>query len=115
MRKDILKLIDLGIDRNINIIPSSIVEMLKAAESSFIISKDTLKPHSNNTLVDFNYSVKIAIGSDTSSIVKVPVVQLELFIKDVNGMIERVVLELNKHELRGFIDQLVQIEKVDFM
>jgi len=75
--------------------------------------KKALTGYSKRSLLDLNYSVKVIMASDTSSVVKIPVVNIELFIKDVNGMIERVVLEANKEELKALIDQLSHIEKVD--
>ncbi len=74
--------------------------------------KKRLNDYAKCSLVDFNYTVKVAMGSDTSSVVKMPVVNLELFVKDVNNVVERVVLELNKEELKTFIEQLARIQKV---
>ena len=98
-------------------VPKTIVEALE----TILPQKQELVDHFRKTIVDrcrrslvnFNYSVKVILGSDTTSSVKVPIVQLELFIKDNGSTIERVVLEFNKEELTTFIEQLTQIAKVN--
>ncbi len=99
-------------------VPKPIVDALEAA----LPQKPQLVEHyrkaivvrCTRSLVDFNYSVKVILCSDTTSLVKVPIVQLELFIKDAGNSVERVVLELNKEELATFIEQLTHIAKVAF-
>ena len=97
-------------------VPSSIGEALGvvAEKKEELVEhyKKQLTDYSKKTLLDFNYTVKVIMSSDSSSVVKIPVVNIELFIKDVNNLVERVVLELNKEELKTFIDQLALIEKV---
>ena len=112
LRKTIIKLIKQSIYEDIpSDIPSNIIEVLKTIDLTSM-PKERLEQHTKKALLDFNYSVKVLMSSDTSSVVKIPIVQLELFIKDVNNFVERVVLEFNKDELKSFIDQLNQIEKV---
>jgi len=90
--------------------PSQIMDCLKEIDLNGINHKCNKK-----TLIDFNYSVKIIMSTDTSAIIKMPIVQLELFIKDNNEIIEKIILEMNKEELKNFIEQLVHIEKVFFL
>lgn len=117
MLKLVEEVVNTGLERVASAgIPSSVAETLKVVEEqrAELVKqyRQQLTDYGNKSLIDFNYTVKVIMGSDTSSVVKMPVVNLELFVKDVNSTVERVVLELNKEELKTFIDQLVQIQKV---
>lgn len=67
---------------------------------------------SNKELVDFDWSLKLALSSDKISGLRKPLVQLKLDTANPTGQTESTLLELDAEELNSLLKALTAAQKV---
>ena len=79
-----------------------------------------MKGTNDKYLIDYNYNIEYVMSSSTSQKVSTPLLVLELFLqvnqdeegKNMGGkVIQRVIIEFDKEEMRDFIEKLESIER----
>ena len=66
---------------------------------------------SQEHLSDFDWKVKVIVASSSASGIRQPLLQLALYLTDLDGHVREVILELNKPELDMMISTLSKIRE----
>ena len=72
---------------------------------------DTATRLSQEHLSDFDWKIKVVVASNKSAGIRNPLLQLALYLTDVDGGTREMLLELNKPELELFLSTLSKIRE----